>query len=152
MRKSRKSNIFFCGVISYFVIDFFAALIGKLGGSNVVDLLWQLPRDLIDRSRSPSIAAAPVGTIATLLLTVDRHFPGHGKRPYRVRCTDEGGFLALIFFHARKDYLEKALPMGEKRIVSGTLEVGSERAFAWMSKMVQRNGTAIEDLDCLSLL
>ena len=37
-------------------------------------------------------------------------------------------------------------------VVSGTLEVGSDCAFAWMSKMIARNAAAIEELDCLSLL
>lgn len=37
-------------------------------------------------------------------------------------------------------------------VVSGTLDVGNERGFAWMSKMVARNAAAIDELDCLSLL
>lgn len=37
-------------------------------------------------------------------------------------------------------------------VVSGTLEVGNDRALAWMSKMIERNAAAIEELDCLSLL
>lgn len=99
-----------------------AALIGKLGGTNVVDLLWQLPRDLIDRTLSPSIAEAPKGQIATLSLIVDSHMPGHGKRPYRVRCADDSGFVTLIFFHPRKDYLQRSLPEGQKRLISGVIE------------------------------
>ena len=37
-------------------------------------------------------------------------------------------------------------------VVSGTLDPSNERGFAWMSKMVKRNATAIEDLACLELL
>jgi len=37
-------------------------------------------------------------------------------------------------------------------VVAGNLALGSDRAFAWMSKMVARNAAAIEDLDCLGLL
>ncbi len=47
---------------------------------------------------------------------------GHGKRPYRVRCRDETGFLHLIFFHAKGDYLARQLPIGATRIVSGRVE------------------------------
>ena len=37
------------------------------------------------------------------------------------------GFLHLVFFNARADYLTKALPVGETRVVSGKLErFGSE--------------------------
>jgi ATP-dependent DNA helicase RecG len=59
----------------------------------------------------------------TLTLTVEAHFPpGSSRLPYRVRCADETGFVTLIFFHARGDWLEKALPVGAVRVVSGKLE------------------------------
>jgi ATP-dependent DNA helicase RecG len=99
-----------------------AALVEKVAGPNVIDLLWHLPRDIVDRNFAPSISAAPEGGIATLRVTVERHMPGQGRRPYRVRCSDETGFLTLIFFHPRADYLERTLPLGHVRIVSGTIE------------------------------
>ena len=99
-----------------------AKLVANVAGANVVDLLWHLPRDVIDRSFAPSISAAPEGGIASLRVTVERHMPGQGRRPYRVRCADETGFLTLIFFHPRADYLERALPPGQIRVVSGTIE------------------------------
>jgi hypothetical protein len=37
-------------------------------------------------------------------------------------------------------------------VIAGTLDPSNDRGFAWMSKMVKRNGQAIEDLDCLELL
>jgi len=37
-------------------------------------------------------------------------------------------------------------------VIAGTMDPANNRGFAWMSKMVERNGTAINDLDCLSLL
>jgi ATP-dependent DNA helicase RecG len=99
-----------------------AKLIEKVAGPNVVHLLWHLPRDVVDRSFAPRIADAPTGTIVTLTVTVERHMPGQGRRPYRVRCSDETGFVTLIFFHAHADYLLRALPEGQRRIVSGTVE------------------------------
>ncbi|MCP4328031.1 MAG: ATP-dependent DNA helicase RecG [Alphaproteobacteria bacterium] len=100
-----------------------AALIEKVAGARVVDLLWHLPTGLIDRSYSPKIAEARVGSIATMTVRVLDHRPSRAARqPYRVRCADETGELILIFFHARPDYLSKALPPGEVRIVSGTIE------------------------------
>ena len=97
-------------------------LIEKVAGPNVVHLLWHLPRDVVDRSFAPRVADAPAGTIVTLTVTVERHMPGQGRRPYRVRCSDETGFVTLIFFHAHADYLLRALPEGQRRIVSGTIE------------------------------
>jgi ATP-dependent DNA helicase RecG len=99
-----------------------AKLVEKVAGPTVVHLLWHLPRDVIDRSFAPAIGEAPTGSIVTLTVTVDRHMPGQGRRPYRVRCSDATGFVTLIFFHAHADYLKRALPEGQRRIVSGIVE------------------------------
>jgi aminoglycoside/choline kinase family phosphotransferase len=37
-------------------------------------------------------------------------------------------------------------------VIAGTLDPSNERGLAWMSKMVERNCVAIEDLNCLDLL
>ncbi|UCH73038.1 MAG: ATP-dependent DNA helicase RecG [Rhodospirillales bacterium] len=100
-----------------------ATQIEKVAGSRVLDLLWHLPRGLIDRRFSPKISDAPCGPTVTLTVRVDSHLPPRDKRvPYRILCSDETGFLYLVFFHARADYLERTLPPGAKRVVSGHLE------------------------------
>ncbi len=99
-----------------------AKLIENVAGPHVVDLLWHLPHGLIDRRFSPPVAEAPDGRLVTLTVRVDKHFPGHGRRPYRIRCGDDSGFITLVFFHARADYLKRLLPEGEKRVISGTVE------------------------------
>jgi len=100
-----------------------AKLIERLTGPNVVDILWHLPREIIDRHIVPHIGAAETGKIVTLTLTVGKHEPSRTKRqPYRVRCTDGTDDLTLVFFHAREDYLRRILPEGELRIVSGAVD------------------------------
>jgi ATP-dependent DNA helicase RecG len=100
-----------------------APLYARLAGERVVDLLWHLPSGVIDRRFSPKVADAPAGKVATLVVQVDAHFPsGSPKRPYRIRCSDETGFLHLVFFHGREDWLRRQLPEGEWRAVSGTVE------------------------------
>jgi ATP-dependent DNA helicase RecG len=100
-----------------------APLYEKLTGGRVVDLLWHLPSGLIDRRFNPKVMDAPAGRVATILVRIDAHFPSSGpKRPYRIRCSDETGFLHLVFFHGREDWLRKQLPEGEWRVVSGTVE------------------------------
>jgi len=95
----------------------------KLAGPRIVDLLWHLPREIVDRRFSPKVAAAPFGPVVTLTVRVESHFPARDRRsPYRVLCGDETGFLYLVFFHARQDYLQRVLPIGSTRIVSGRLE------------------------------
>jgi len=95
------------------------------GEARVVDLLFHLPVALIDRSRQPGIAGAAEGATVTLKVRIDRHQPpprGNRRIPYRVFAHDDTGEIGLTFFHARGDYLEKQLPVGETRYVSGTVE------------------------------
>lgn len=101
-----------------------AGLLEKACGPHVVDLLWHLPREIVDRRFSPKIAAAPADQIVTLTVTVDQHDPPPDRRrPYRIHCSDETGSLSLVYFHADKSYLERLLPVGATRLVSGRIEV-----------------------------
>ncbi len=90
-----------------------------------IDLLFHLPVAVIDRSRQPGIALSPEGAIVTLKVRIDRHQkPPRGNRriPYRVFVHDDTGELALTFFHANEPWLERMLPVGETRYVSGRME------------------------------
>ena len=104
-----------------------------LGGreARVGDLLFVLPHAVIDRRRRPGIAGAAEGAIVTLDVFVDRHQPpprGRPNVPYRVFCHDETGEIALTFFHARQQWLEKILPVGADVVVSGRMEWFNGRA------------------------
>jgi ATP-dependent DNA helicase RecG len=100
-----------------------AKTLERIGLGRVVDLLWHLPTAVIDRRQVCTIAAAPEGAIATLVVTVDQHLPAKSPRhPYKVRCRDGTGFMHLVFFHAKGDYLGKTLPVGAQRVVSGRIE------------------------------
>lgn len=100
-----------------------AKLIERLAGPKVIDILFHLPREIIDRQVVPSISGAPSGKIATLALTVLKHQPARVKRqPYRIRCSDGTEELTLVFFHAREDYLRRVLPEGALRLVSGSVD------------------------------
>ncbi|MDP6175218.1 MAG: DEAD/DEAH box helicase, partial [Rhodospirillales bacterium] len=100
-----------------------ATLVERVAGPHLVDLLWHLPTGLIDRRYAPEVGEAQPGRIATLTVQVDRHQLSPNRRlPYKVFCSDETGTIALVFFHARPDYLKRALPEGETRLVSGKVE------------------------------
>ena len=95
----------------------------KLAGGHVVDLCWHLPSSLIDRSYTPHVAEAPYGKVATVTVQVGEHVAPRGpKSPWRIRCFDESSAIELVFFHAKKDYLQKILPVGATRVVSGRIE------------------------------
>ena len=91
----------------------------------VVDLLWHMPTGVIDRRAEPQLAAAVPGTIVTLCLRVLKHKPpprGNNKAPYKVTCEDDTGRIDLVFFHAERKFIERQLPVGELRFVSGRIE------------------------------
>jgi ATP-dependent DNA helicase RecG len=98
-------------------------LIAHVAGTRLLDLIFDLPSGVVDRSYRPKLAAAEPGRIATVMLNVLDHLPSRDrKQPYRVRCSDDTALIDLVFFHAHADYLEKTLPKGEQRVVSGRIE------------------------------
>ena len=44
------------------------------------------------------------------------------RQPYKVRCSDPTGFIDLVFFNGREDYLLRTLPLGQMRAVSGRID------------------------------
>lgn len=92
----------------------------------IVDLLFHLPSGTIDRRARPKLNEAVPGTLITVAVTVGKHRPSpphRSRAPYRIYTSDDTGDLTLTFFNARHDYLEKLLPEGELRYVSGTAEL-----------------------------
>ncbi|OLP43607.1 ATP-dependent DNA helicase RecG [Rhizobium oryziradicis] len=93
--------------------------------ARVVDLLYLAPHRLIDRRNQPGIARAQQGAIVTVTGRVDRHTPPPRENkaaPYRVFLHDDTGELALTFFRAKGNWLEKALPVDEIITVSGKID------------------------------
>src|SRR5438128_11872380 len=90
----------------------------------LVDLLLHLPSQVIDRRARPKIRDAVQGTMVTLEVTVERHRPPpprNARAPYLVYASDDTGDVVLTFFRSPPGFVEKLLPVGEKRYVSGTL-------------------------------
>ena len=99
------------------------SLISKLCGERVINLLWHLPHNIIDRSYSPLLVNAQVGRICTIKVRITEHIPPKTKnQPYKITCTDGTDDLSLIFFKAYPDSLKKNLPIGAERIISGKLD------------------------------
>lgn len=92
----------------------------------LVDLLLHLPTNVIDRRARPKIRDAMPGNVVTLEVTVDRHRPappGRSRAPHLVYASDDTGDVLLTYFRAQPGYVEKLLPVGEKRYVSGTVQM-----------------------------
>src|ERR1044072_6502351 len=87
------------------------------------DLLFLLPAGTIDRRARPKLVDVVPDTVVTVAVTVDKHRappPNRPRAPYQIYASDETGTITFTFFNARKDFLEKLLPVGELRYVSGT--------------------------------
>jgi ATP-dependent DNA helicase RecG len=103
-----------------------AALMEKVAGPRVKDLIFTAPTGLVDRTHRVSISdAGEAGNqvLVTIEAEVEAHIPRPTmKQPYKVRLRDETGWLHLVFFNAKADYLRRMLPEGSTRLVSGKAE------------------------------
>jgi len=98
-------------------------LLGRDETPRIIDLVFHLPTGTIDRRAQPKLRDVVPGGVVTVTVTVDRHRPAPPRRaraPYLIYASDDTGDIVLTYFNARRDYLEKLLPVGSRRIVSGT--------------------------------
>jgi len=94
--------------------------------ARVVDLLFHLPSGTIDRRARPKLRDVSAGQLVTVAVRIDRHRPPPPRRaraPYLIYASDDTGDIVLTYFNARKDYLDKLLPVGAVRYVSGTAAI-----------------------------
>ncbi|HET9716487.1 MAG TPA: ATP-dependent DNA helicase RecG [Pseudolabrys sp.] len=102
----------------------YARLLGR-DHPRTIDLLFHLPSGAIDRRARPKLRDVVPGQVVTVAVIVEKHRPSppyRSRAPYRIYTHDETGDLTLAYFNARRDYLEKLLPAGELRYVSGRAE------------------------------
>ena len=102
-----------------------ASVMEKRIGSTVLDLLRHAPVGLIDRTARPPIHEIASGQLVTIEVMITKHdiSPRHISRPSRITAENISGEIELVFFKADSNYLQRALPIGEKRIISGTAEL-----------------------------
>lgn len=101
-----------------------AKAMAGLGVERPKDLLFLLPHSGVDRSRRASVRDVVPPAVVTVEVTVGSHFPPRQKgRPYRVAVKDAVLEFQLVYFHARGDFLTRLLPTGQRRIVSGRVEL-----------------------------
>ena len=101
-------------------------LLGPAGGeARVVDVLFHLPVSAIDRRKQPPIAQAPYDQVVTIKARVTDHRapPPRSKAPFKVLIEDDTGDVLLVFFLSNHAWIEKSLPLGAERWVSGKLEL-----------------------------
>ncbi len=94
-----------------------------LGVKRPKDLLYLLPASGVDRTRKNSVRDVIPPAVVTVEVTIGGHFPPRAKGPYRVMVRDAAMEFQLVYFHARGDSLQRLLPTGQRRLVSGKVEL-----------------------------
>ncbi|WP_448151274.1 ATP-dependent DNA helicase RecG [Labrys miyagiensis] len=92
-------------------------------GARVIDALFHLPTGVLDRRLRPKLIEAPFETLVMVEVTPERYIPSTGRGPFRVYCSDDTADLTLAFFAPQTTWIENALPIGQKRWVSGKIEL-----------------------------
>lgn len=96
----------------------------QLGVDKPRDLLFLLPHSGVDRGKRASVAEVVPGNTATVEVEVLAHLPARSRgRPHRVQVQDAQTAFQLVFFHGQAAYLERQLPQGARRVVSGKVEL-----------------------------
>jgi ATP-dependent DNA helicase RecG len=106
------------------VARLYRRLLGREDTPRVVDLVFHLPTGAVDRRARPVLRDVVPDTVVTVAVTVDHHRPPPPNRPrapYLIYASDATGSLVITYFNARKDYIDRLLPVGQRRIVSGTM-------------------------------
>ncbi|WP_422050212.1 ATP-dependent DNA helicase RecG [Shimia sp.] len=98
--------------------------LGQIDVTKPRDLLFLLPYAGIDRAQKLSVNEAELPGVVTVQVLVGTHRPPRNRGgAYRITVQDAMTSFQIVFFHARTDYLQKILPEGARRVVSGKVEL-----------------------------
>ena len=101
-----------------------AKLLANLGINKIGDAIWHFPHSFIKRELKNSLKYATIGEVNTFCVKIVEHIaPQRKSQPYRIWAEDEyGEQISLCFFKVYESSVEKNLPVGEKRYISGKVE------------------------------
>ena len=87
------------------------------------DLLFTLPHSGVDRRLRRTLNGLSFPTVATVEVTITAHRNAGARGPFRVLVSDSELDFQLVFFRPNTGWLKEQLPEGERRIVSGKVEL-----------------------------
>ena len=87
-----------------------------------IDLIFNFPYGLIDRTHCPRLNNLEIGKISTIFVKVKKHnFPRIRRLPNTVQCFDDTGEINIVFFNSRENYIKEILPLNSEVIISGKI-------------------------------
>ena len=105
-----------------------AKLFANLRVATPKDLLFTLPEKGVDRTPVASLREVPLPATVTVEVEVVRHLPPPSRRqPWRVLVEDARAEFHLVYFRGGQA-IEAMLPAGQRRVVSGRVELYDGRA------------------------
>ena len=105
-----------------------AKLLRRKNITTIFDLLWNLPRDFVDRTKTYKISELEIGKVQTFNVIVKKYnFPRIRNLPNKVLCEDETGKLDCIFFNSYEGYIRKILPLNQKVTINGKVNFYNKR-------------------------
>ena len=88
----------------------------------VKDILFDLPYEIVDRSKITSLQNLEIGKISSIQVIVEKYnFPRIRNLPNKVICSETDRKINLIFFNSKEGYIKKVLPIKKEVIVSGKI-------------------------------
>ena len=98
------------------------ALLERVAGPLVRDVLFIAPQNLVHRTNAQSVEAVE-GETQIFDVTIAGHTPpARSNQPWRILAQDLTGFVTLVFFRTYGNSLAVKHPVGARRLVSGKVE------------------------------
>ena len=74
----------------------------------VKDILFDLPYEIVDRSKITSLQNLEIGKISSIQVIVEKYnFPRIRNLPNKVICSESDRKINLIFFNSKEGYIKK---------------------------------------------
>ncbi len=125
-----------------------AKLFAKMAIASPRDLLFTLPTGGVDRTPVTTIREAALPGIVTVPVTIVRHrAPAQRGQPYRIDVEDAKTSFQVVFFRGAPENYRRALPEGERRILSGKIELYDGLAQMPHPDHVLREGERLPDFE-----
>jgi len=94
------------------VAKLLAKALATAAPTRVVDLLFHLPRGVVDRSYRPLLREAQPGRIATVTVNILEYLPRRSfRQPFRILAADDTAAMEVIYFAAHEDHIKSRLPL-----------------------------------------
>ncbi|AIL65566.1 ATP-dependent DNA helicase recG [Rickettsiales bacterium Ac37b] len=100
----------------------------RLSCNRIIDLIYHLPTNILERKLTVNIQHAEHRSYITLKVTIESmsqsspQYKKQAKQKFEILCSANNHYITLVFFNYYPEYLFNSLKVGEQRIISGRIE------------------------------